>query len=178
MSSSIIRLSTENIKDNLSVLHAGDMVLLSGAVYTARDAAHKRIDDLLNQNLPLPFPLSGAVLYYAGPTQPKGRVIGSCGPTTSGRMDVYTPRLLSLGLCGMIGKGRRSQKVMDAISRYGAVYFCAVGGVGAFYADCVLENKVIAFEDLGCESVKRLVIKDFPLLVAADIYKGDIYDFL
>lgn len=175
MDKPVRRLCTANLKKDAPMLRAGDRVLLSGVVYTARDAAHKRFEELLNQSLPLPFPLSGAVLYYAGPTQAGGLVIGSCGPTTSGRMDPYTPRLLSLGLAGMIGKGERSPEVMGAIMQYGAVYFCAIGGAGALYARCVRENTVVAFEDLGCESVKRLVIEDFPLLVAGDTVGGDLY---
>lgn len=158
-------------------LHVGDKIFLSGYVYTARDAAHKRIAQLLDDGKELPFPLEGAVIYYAGPTPaPPGKPIGSCGPTTSGRMDPYAPRLLDLGLAAMIGKGERSQTVRDAIVRNGAVYLCAVGGAGALAARCIKEMQVIAFEDLGCESVKRLYIEDFPLVVCNDAEGGDLFE--
>ncbi len=157
-------------------LHVGEKILLSGTVYTARDAAHKRIAALLDEGKPLPFPLEGAVIYYAGPTPaPPGKPIGSCGPTTSGRMDPYAPRLLDLGLAAMIGKGERSQAVRDAIVRNGAVYLCAVGGAGALAAECIKEMQVIAFEDLGCESVKKLYIENFPLVVCNDAEGGDLF---
>lgn len=150
-------------------LSAGDRVYLSGTVYTARDAAHKRIFSALTGGEALPFSLENAVIYYAGPTPtPQGLPIGSCGPTTSGRMDPYTPALLERGLIAMIGKGDRSEEVYDAIKRAGAVYFCAVGGAGALAAQCVKTCEVIAYEDLGCESVKRLTISNFPLVVAID----------
>lgn len=153
----------------LRELKAGDRVKLSGPVYTARDAAHKRITQLLDKGDEPPFPLEGAAIYYAGPTPtPEGMVIGSCGPTTSGRMDVYTPRFLDSGLKIMIGKGKRSQEVIEAIVRNGAVYLCAIGGAGALAARCIEKAEVIAFEDLGCESVKRLTLRDFPLICAID----------
>jgi len=157
-------------------LKIGEKILLSGIVYTARDAAHKRMAALLDSGKELPFPIKGAVIYYAGPTPaPPGKPIGSCGPTTSGRMDPYAPRLLDLGLAAMIGKGERAKPVQDAIVRNQAVYLCAVGGAGALAARCIREMQVIAFEDLGCESVKRLVIEDFPLVVCNDAQGGDLF---
>ncbi len=157
-------------------LHAGDKVRLSGVIYTSRDAAHKRITELLAQGKPLPYELDGAVIYYAGPTATKpGMVIGSCGPTTSSRMDKFSPTFLDRGLAAMIGKGERSQEVVDAIIRNRAVYFCAIGGAGALACRCVRSCEVIAFEDLGCESVKRLYIEDFPLTVAIDCGGGNIF---
>ncbi len=157
-------------------LRAGDKVILSGTVYTARDAAHKRFNALLDEGKPLPVDIKDAVIYYAGPTPaPEGKPIGSCGPTTSGRMDKFAPRLLDMGLCGMIGKGERSLEVREAIVRSGAVYFCAIGGAGALVASCVKSCEVIAFEDLGCESVKKLVVEKFPVIVADDCGGGDIF---
>jgi len=150
-------------------LRAGDGVLLSGTVYTARDAAHKRLCTLLEQGQPLPFELSGAVIYYAGPTPtPPGMAIGSAGPTTSSRMDDYTPALLRVGLCGMVGKGPRSENVCRAIAETGAVYFCALGGAGALAARCIVSCDEVAFPELGCESIKRLEFVDFPLIVGVD----------
>lgn len=150
-------------------LHAGDMILLSGTVYTARDAAHKRMFQLLDSGEPLPFDINGAAIYYAGPTPaPEGMPIGSCGPTTSCRMDPFAPRLLDLGLKVMIGKGQRSPDVIDAICRNNAVYLCAIGGAGALAAKAVKSCEVIAFDDLGCESVKKLEVENFPLIVAID----------
>lgn len=145
-------------------------------MYTARDAAHKRMTALIKNGEPLPFDISGAVIYYAGPTgTPEGLAIGSVGPTTSGRMDVYSPRFLDMGLAAMIGKGERSAAVKRAIQRNSAVYLCAVGGAGALASRCITKCEVIAFEDLGCESVKRLEFKDFPLIVANDCAGGDIF---
>ena len=158
------------------LLHAGDRVILSGTVYTSRDAAHKRITAAMRENAPLPFPMQDAVIYYAGPTAaPPGRPIGACGPTTSGRMDPYAPMLLDAGLIAMIGKGERSQAVCDAIERNHAVYFCAVGGAGALAAAHITSCEVIAYDDLGCESVKRLTVSDFPLLVAIDSHGGNLF---
>lgn len=169
-------MNTSEIKSRAGELKVGDRVLLSGTAYTARDAAHKRMDALLDEGKPLPFELDGAVIYYAGPTPtPEGLPIGSCGPTTSGRMDAFTPRLLDLGLGAMIGKGPRSEKVKEAIIRNGSVYLCAVGGAGALAAKCVKKCEVIAFEDLGCESVKKLELDAFPLTVAIDREGNDIF---
>jgi len=161
------RIHLDNIIEAVSDVKTGERILLSGTVYTARDAAHKRIHEMMDIDMELPFPIKNSAIYYAGPTPtPKGAVIGSCGPTTSSRMDIYTPRLLDAGLKCMIGKGERSQSVIDAIKRNNAVYLCAIGGAGALAAQCIEEMEVIAFEDLGCESIKRLVIKDFPLIVS------------
>ena len=157
-------------------LRAGDRLLLSGTVYTSRDAAHKRILQLLDQGEELPYPLKGAVIYYAGPTPAqKGMAVGSCGPTTSSRMDPYAPRLLDLGLTAMIGKGERSRAVVDAIRRNSAAYFCAVGGAGALIACKIRSAEELAFPDLGCESVKRLVIEELPVFTAIDCLGGDIF---
>ena len=165
----IKRITTDEFASVASTLNAGDEVLFSGTVYTARDAAHKRIFDLMQNGASLPFDLRGAVIYYAGPTPaPDGRVIGSCGPTTSSRMDVYAPRLYDEGVAATIGKGPRSREVIESIVRNGAVYFIALGGIGALAAERVTECEVIAFDDLGCESVKRLRFCDFPLYVGVD----------
>lgn len=169
-------LNTENINEWVENLVAGDRVLLSGTVYTARDAAHKRVKDLHLKGEPLPFELENSVVYFAGPTPEKeGLAIGSIGPTTSSRMDCFSPLMISLGQKAMIGKGNRSKAVVDAMKEYGAVYFAAIGGAGALYSKCVEECKVIAFDDLGCESVKKLKIKDFPLLVAIDSKGNSLY---
>ena len=171
------RLHTDQLPDVVSRLRAGDRVVLSGTIYTARDAAHKRLFALLDRGEELPFPLKGAVIYYAGPTPAQqGMAVGACGPTTSGRMDPYAPRLLDLGLTAMIGKGDRSPAVREAIVRNGACYFAAVGGAGALIARCIETAEVIAFDDLGCESVKRMTVKDFPLTVAIDCVGGDLYE--
>ncbi len=160
------RLSTDNLRDFCSQLKAGDKVCLSGTVYTSRDAAHKRIFEILESTGTLPYELKDAVIYYAGPTPtPKNLAIGSCGPTTSSRMNPYAPKLYDLGVCATIGKGERSQEVIDAIKKNNGVYFCAIGGAGALAALSITECEVIAFEDLGCESVKKLTFKDFPLIV-------------
>ncbi|NLK38788.1 MAG: TRZ/ATZ family protein [Clostridiales bacterium] len=160
----------------LPKIRAGEEILLSGTVYTARDAAHKRIEELLNNKSPLPFPIKGSFIYYAGPTPPKnGLPIGSCGPTTSSRMDVYAPRLYRLGLAGTIGKGERGQAVIDAIVETGACYLCAIGGAGALATQAIESCEVIAFEELGCESVKRLVFRDFPLFVGIDSKGNNIF---
>ena len=159
-------------------LHAGDRVILSGTVYTSRDAAHKRLTAVMREQGTdaLPFPLRDAVIYYAGPTAaPPGRPIGACGPTTSGRMDPYAPLLLDEGLIAMIGKGERNEAVCEAIRRNSAVYFCAVGGAGALAAAHITSCEVIAYPELGCESVKRLTISEFPLLVAIDSHGGNLF---
>ncbi|MBQ7545370.1 MAG: Fe-S-containing hydro-lyase [Clostridia bacterium] len=170
------RINVEELKEKIPLLQAGDRVYLSGVVYTSRDAAHKRIVSLLDAGEPLPFDLRGACIYYAGPTPAEpGAVIGSCGPTTSGRMDRFAPRLLDEGLLAMIGKGQRSAEVVSAIVRNGAVYLCAVGGAGALAAQSIRSCKEIAFQDLGCESVKRLEVQDFPLIVAIDSRGNDLF---
>lgn len=158
-------------------LKAGDRVYLSGVVYTARDAAHKRIKSMLDDGEILPFDLRNALIYYAGPTPtPNGLAIGSCGPTTSSRMDKFAPEFLDCGLKGMIGKGPRSNEVIDAIIRNKAVYFCATGGAGALASKHIISCEVIAFDDLGCESVKKLVFDRFPLIVGIDSKGNSIFD--
>lgn len=170
------RINTNEIKKYAEKLTAGDTVLLSGTVYTSRDAAHKRIKELIDNGEKLPYDLKGASVYYAGPTPtPDGLAIGSCGPTTSSRMDKFAPEFLDLGLSSMIGKGPRSCEVIDAVIRNRAVYFCAVGGAGAIASKCITECEVIAFEDLGCESVKRLEFKDFPLIVGIDCRGNSLF---
>lgn len=170
------RLSTEQLGDFCKKLRCGDRIALSGTVYTSRDAAHKRIFELLDSGKDLPYPLCGAVIYYAGPTPaPEGLPIGSCGPTTSSRMDPYTPKLHDLGVIATIGKGERSPEVVDSIKRNGAVYLCAVGGAGAVAAMHITECRVVAFYDLGCESVKQLTFKDFPLIVGIDCNGNTIF---
>ena len=170
------RVDTSELKSVAEKIHAGDRVLLSGTVYTARDAAHKRIFELMKKGEALPFDINGAVIYYAGPTPtPPHLSIGSCGPTTSSRMDPYAPKLLDMGLAAMVGKGERSADVCDAIVRNKAAYFCAVGGAGALASQCITECDVIAFDDLGCESVKRLTFSDFPLIVAIDAHGGNLF---
>lgn len=157
-------------------LKAGQRILLSGTVYTARDAAHKRLTQMMAAGKALPIDLNGACLYYAGPTKaPEGLPIGSCGPTTSSRMDPYTPAMLDAGVAGLIGKGERGPEVVEAIRRNGAVYFCAIGGAGALAAKCIASCQVVAFDELGCESVKKLTFRQFPLTVAVDCSGGDIF---
>jgi fumarate hydratase subunit beta len=160
----------------VSRLRVGDRVHVSGVIYTARDAAHRRLHDLVQQGSELPVDLQGQILYYTGPTPaPPGRVIGAAGPTTAGRMDVYTPALLERGLKGMIGKGMRSREVIEAIRRHGAVYFAALGGLGALLARHIKEAEVVAYEDLGPEAIMRLVVEEFPVMVANDCRGGDLY---
>lgn len=171
------RLTAGELPERIPGLRAGDRVLLSGVIYTARDAAHKRIFRLLDEGEPLPFELKGAVIYYAGPTPgQQGMAVGACGPTTSGRMDGFAPRLLDLGLTAMIGKGERSPEVIEAIRRNGACYFAAVGGAGALIARHIKTAQVIAFDDLGCESVKRLTVEELPLTVAVDSAGNDLFE--
>jgi fumarate hydratase subunit beta len=171
-----IRLTTPLTPRDVASLRAGDRVLLSGTIYTARDAAHARLVALLEKGAPLPFPLEGQVIYYVGPTPPRpGQPIGSAGPTTSGRMDPYTPALLAAGLRGMIGKGSRSVEVREEMVRRGAVYFAATGGAGALLAQRVKSAEVVAWEDLGPEAVRRLAVEDFPLIVIDDVHGNDLY---
>ncbi|MBE6552313.1 MAG: TRZ/ATZ family protein [Ruminococcaceae bacterium] len=170
-------INTEEFELKKADIRAGDSVLISGTVYTARDAAHKRLFELLDSGKELPFDLKGAFIYYAGPTlAAPGKVIGSCGPTTSVRMDGFTPRLLDLGLGAVIGKGGRKDDVRESFLKNDAVYFAAVGGAGALYSECITSCEVIAFEELGCESVKKLTVKDMPVYCAYDIYGNSIYD--
>jgi len=160
----------------LRELRAGDNLLLSGVIYVARDAAHKRMVEALDHGQPLPFDIRGATVYYMGPTPPRpGRVIGSAGPTTSGRMDAYAPRLMAEGLKGMIGKGLRSQAVKDAMVKYRAVYLGAIGGAGAIISRSIKKSEVVAYEELGAEAVRCLEVEDFPVTVVNDIHGGDLY---
>jgi len=170
------KLQTPLSDEDILQLKTGDKVLLSGLVYTARDAAHKRLIQALDKGEKPPFPLEGAVIYYVGPTPaPPGRPIGSAGPTTSYRMDTYAPRLYGLGVKATIGKGRRSQEVRDAMREHKAVYFGATGGAGALISQCIVQAKVIAYDDLGPEAIRVLMVKDFPLLVVNDAYGGELY---
>ncbi|MBR4393210.1 MAG: Fe-S-containing hydro-lyase [Oscillospiraceae bacterium] len=171
------RLTCPVTKEDLAPLRAGDRVLLSGTVYTARDAAHKRMMELLDNGKELPFPLPGNAIYYVGPTPEKpGCIIGSAGPTTAGRMDSYSPRLLDLGQSVMIGKGARSAAVKDAIRRNGAIYLAAIGGAGALMASCIKKAEIVCWEDLGCEAVRRLEVENMPLTVIIDSVGGDLYE--
>jgi fumarate hydratase subunit beta len=157
-------------------LHVGDRVLITGTIYTARDAAHKRLVELIDRGEPLPIELKGQIIYFVGPTPARpGEVIGSAGPTTSGRMDAYSPRLLDLGLKGMIGKGLRNQAVRDALKRNKAVYLGATGGAGALLAQRIVSAKVVAYEELGPEAIRELEVLDFPVVVVNDMYGGDLY---
>ena len=157
-------------------LRAGDYVFLSGVIYTARDAAHKRMDEALDRGEELPIDIKDAIIYYMGPSPAReGRPIGSAGPTTATRMDKYAPRLMDLGQIGMIGKGKRQQPVKDAIIRNGAVYFAAVGGAGALLSKCITSSEVVAYEDLGTEAIRRLEVKNFPVIVVFDSEGNDLY---
>ncbi len=166
-------LSEADVRD----LHAGDIIILSGTIYTGRDAAHKRLCSLLDENRELPVDLDGQMIYFVGPCPaPPGRVIGSAGPTTSGRMDAYSPRLIKeCRLRGMIGKGDRNQAVKDAMQEYGAVYFAATGGAGALIAKSIVNAEVVAFDDLGPEAIYRLEVKELPLVVAIDSHGKTLY---
>ena len=170
------KLTTPLTREMLAPLRAGDTVLLSGVVYTARDAAHGRMAELLDKGEALPVDVKGAAVDYVGPTPERpGTVIGAAGPTTAGRMDAYTPRLLDLGLACMIGKGKRSEAVKEAVVRNGAVYLAAIGGAGALMAGSVKQLDVIAWPDLGCEAVRRLLVENMPLTVLLDPVGGDLY---
>jgi fumarate hydratase subunit beta len=160
----------------IASLKAGDDLLLSGVLYVARDAAHKRMVEALEKGNPLPFDIRGQTLYYMGPSPaPPGKVIGSAGPTTSSRMDIYTPRLLAAGLKGMVGKGVRSSEVKDAMKKHKAVYLAAVGGAGALISKTILKSEIIAYPELGPEAILKIEVKDFPATVINDIYGGDLY---
>lgn len=164
-------------KETAAMLKAGDYVYISGTIYTARDAAHKRMDETLDRGETLPLSLEGNVIYYMGPSPAReGRPIGSAGPTTASRMDKYTPRLLDLGLGAMIGKGKRSPEVVDAIIRNGAVYFAAIGGAGAILSKCIKDSQVIAYDDLGTEAIRRLEVEDFPAVVVIDSTGQNLYE--
>ena len=170
------RIKTPLTDKIIKSLSAGDRVFLSGIIYTARDAAHKRLAELMSKGEKLPVNLDGQVIYYVGPTPPKpGYVIGSAGPTTSYRMDAYTPKLLTAGLRGMIGKGKRSDEVKKAIKKHKAVYFAAIGGLGALLSKKIRSARVVAYEDLGPEAIRELKVEDFPLVVINDSKGGDLY---
>lgn len=161
---------------DIAGLKAGDKVLLSGIIYVARDTAHKRIVEALDKGQPLPFDIKGQTIYYMGPAPAKPcKVIGSAGPTASYRMDSFSPRLMAAGLKGMIGKGQRTQAVLDAIKKYKAVYFAAIGGTGALISKCIKKADVIAYEELGAEAIRKLEVEDFPVTVINDIYGSDLY---
>ncbi|MCJ7751262.1 MAG: Fe-S-containing hydro-lyase [Armatimonadetes bacterium] len=171
-----IELTTPLSDEDVRSLRAGQPVLISGLLYTARDAAHKRMVEALERGEDLPFDVRGQVIYYVGPTPaPPGRVIGAAGPTTAGRMDRYTPALLARGLKGVIGKGSRSQDVKDALEKYTAVYFGGLGGAGALLARSIRTVEIVAYEDLGTEAIRRIEVVDFPAIVANDCYGGDAY---
>ena len=164
-------------KEIVKTLRAGDYVYITGTIYTARDAAHKRMDETLREGKELPVPLKDEIVYYMGPSPSReGRVIGSAGPTTASRMDKYTPKLLDLGLGGMIGKGKRSKEVIDAIIRNQSVYFAAVGGAGALLSKCIQESEVVAYDDLGTEAIRRLTVKNFPVIVVIDCEGNNLYE--
>ena len=169
-------LDTSQLPSFAKKLYAGDRVILSGVAYTARDAAHSELSTLLDRGEMLPFDLRGATVYYAGPTEaPPNLPIGSCGPTTSSRMDAFSPRLLDLGLCCMIGKGPRSEDVVAAMIRNNAVYLCAIGGAGALAAKCISSCEVVAFSELGCESIKKIKFNHFPVIVGIDAGGSSIF---
>ena len=171
------KITTPLTDDIVRDLKAGDAVAITGVIYQARDAAHKKLFALIEAGEPLPFELQGAVVYYMGPSPAKpGNVIGSAGPTTSGRMDAYAPLLMKHGLKGMVGKGLRTQEVKDAMHEYTAVYFAATGGAGALLAKSIVGNEVIAWPELGAEAVARLEVKDFPAIVVNDCHGGALYD--
>ena len=165
------------LKEDIDELRAGDYVYLTGTIYTARDAAHKRMYDSMKKGEELPIELNGNVLYYLGPSPAReGQVIGSAGPTTSSRMDKYTPDMLDAGLKGMVGKGKRSKEVIEAMKRNGAVYFAAVGGAGALLAQCIKEAEVVAYDDLGTEAIRKLEVENFPVIVVADCEGNNLYE--
>jgi len=171
-----IRLKTPLSNADVEKLKAGDKVFLNGVIYTGRDAAHKRLFDLLKEGKPLPVDLKGQVIYYVGPAPAKpGRAIGSAGQTTSGRMDAYSPKLMEIGLKGMIGKGMRKKEVVEAMKKYKAVYFAATGGAGALLAKAIKKAQVVAYDDLGPEAITRLEVEDFPVIVVNDTKGNDLY---
>jgi fumarate hydratase subunit beta len=172
-----IRIETPLTQEKLAQLKAGDSVLISGTIYTGRDAAHKKMVEALARGEELPFDVREQIIYFVGPTPAKpGQVIGSAGPTTSGRMDAYSPKLIELGLTGMIGKGIRSSEVIDSMKKHGAVYFGAIGGAGAVLAKRILASEVIAYPELGPEAVRKLEVKDFPVIVIIDKDGNNLYE--
>lgn len=172
-----IEISIPFENNEVKKLRCGDRVLITGKIYTARDAAHKRMTENLKRGEKLPFDIRNQIIYYAGPTPaPPGRVIGSCGPTTSCRMDAYAPKLIEMGLTGMIGKGERDTKVIAAMKKYGSVYFGAIGGAGALVAECIRSAEVVAYEDLGTEAIRCLEVERFPAVVAIDSFGRSLYE--
>lgn len=172
-----IKLNTPLTEDKIMELKAGDSVLLSGIIYSARDAAHKRLIDLLNEGKELPLEIKNEVIYYVGPSPAKpGNVIGSAGPTTSYRMDAYAPTLMDIGLKGMIGKGARSNEVIEAIKRNKGVYFGAIGGAAALIGKSIIKSQIIAYEDLGAEAIRKMEVKDMPLVVIIDAQGNNLYE--
>ncbi len=172
-----VRLTTPLNDDDVENLKIGDSILISGTLYTGRDSAHKRMVDLLDQGGELPFDIRGQVIYYVGPTPPRpGYPIGSAGPTTSYRMDAYSPRLMALGLKGMIGKGMRSKDVIEAMKQYRCIYMAAVGGAGALLSRRIKKAEVVAYEDLGTEAIRKLEVEEFPVILVNDIRGNDLYD--
>ena len=164
-------------KEEIALLKAGDYVYITGIIYTARDAAHKRMYDTLRNGLALPIEMKDNIIYYMGPSPAReGRPIGSAGPTTSSRMDKYAPELLDMGLAGMIGKGKRSKEVIDAIKRNKAVYFAAVGGAGALLSKCITSSEIICYEDLGAEAILKVELENFPVVVVIDSQGNDLYE--
>lgn len=175
--SNVIRINTPLTREMVKELKTGDVVSINGVVYAARDAAHKRMVELLKNNDKLPFDIEGQIIYYVGPCPAKpGEIIGSAGPTTSGRMDAYAPKLIEIGLTGMIGKGARNSDVINAMMKYGAVYFGATGGAGALIAKSIIAEEVIAFPELGPEALRKLTVKDFPAIVIIDSYGNNLYE--
>ena len=173
-----IRIEAPLTQEKVAQLKAGDSVLISGTIYTGRDAAHKKMVEALARGEELPFDVQDQIIYFVGPTPPKpDQVIGSAGPTTSGRMDAYSPKLIELGLTGMIGKGIRSAEVIEAMKKHGAVYFGAIGGSGALLAKRIVSAEVIAYPELGPEAVRKLVVKDFPVMVIIDKNGNNLYEF-
>lgn len=171
-----IKINTPITREIVKSLKAGDSVLISGTIYTARDAAHKRLTEDLKRGIEPPVDLNNITIYYAGPAPAKpGQIIGSCGPTTSGRMDAYAPTLISLGQTAMIGKGERSSAVTDAMKKHRAVYLGAIGGAGALIAKCITSQEVVAYEDLGTEAIRKLTVKDFPATVIIDCNGNNLY---
>ena len=171
-----IRITAPFDRETARTLKSGDSVLLSGVIYTARDAAHKRLCELVAQGKELPMDVKDSIIYFVGPTPAKpGQAIGSAGPTTSYRMDAYSPILIEQGLTGMIGKGKRGPEVIDAMKQYGAVYFGAIGGCGALLSQCIKKAEIVAYEDLGAEAIRRLEVEDFPVVVIIDSEGNDLY---
>ena len=172
-----VKITTPLTRDKVKDLKAGDSCLISGVIYTARDAAHKRLCELVAAGKELPMDVADSIIYFVGPTPAKpGQAIGSAGPTTSYRMDAYSPILIEQGLTGMIGKGKRGPEVIAAMKKHGAVYFGAIGGCGALLSECIKEAEIVAYEDLGAEAIRRLVVKDFPVVVIIDSEGNNLYE--